>query len=74
MDYSPNVLSGKKEKGNYYIYSSDIRNAKKFVRPINKLLFIPNSAGIDTKEVKFREAIEKIKTRVAINDDEEFIV
>ncbi|WP_293884441.1 hypothetical protein [Sphingobacterium sp. UBA1498] len=74
LDYTPNVLSGKEEKGNYYIYSSDIGNTKKFVRPINKLLFIPSSAGIDFHEIKFREIIEKIKIQVSINNEEEFII
>lgn len=74
LEYSPNVLSGKKEKGNYYIYSSDIGNTKKFVRPINKLLFIPSSAGIDATAIKFREVIEKIKADTAISKEEEFII
>jgi len=74
LDYIPNVLSGKEEKGNYYIYSSDISNTKKFVRPINKLLFIPSSAGIDVTEIKFREVVEKIKVNTSINEDEEFII
>lgn len=74
LEYTPNVLSGKVEKGNYYIYSSDIGNTKKFIRPINKLLFIPSSAGVDATEKKFRAVINKIKNKSTISADEEFII
>lgn len=74
LDYSLDVLSGREEKGDYYIHTSIIGNTKKFVRPINKLLFIPSSAGIDATEIKFREIIEKIKSKSALSKDEEFII
>jgi len=38
--YIPEVLSSKKEKDNYVIFSSEISNTLKFLRPVNRDLFI----------------------------------
>ena len=43
LNYLPNVLSNFEEKRNYRIYSSKIAGTEKFIRPINKTLFIEKS-------------------------------
>lgn len=39
LTYLPNIISGFEEKNNYLIFYSDIAGIKKFIRPINKMLF-----------------------------------
>jgi hypothetical protein len=40
ISYLQDILSDKKEKGDYYIYVSNIAGTKKYIRPINKELII----------------------------------
>jgi hypothetical protein len=43
LKYLPNVISGFEEKSGYKIFYSEIAGTKKFIRPINKTLFVEDS-------------------------------
>jgi hypothetical protein len=64
LEYLPNVLSEKLvEKNGYNIYFSESAGTIKFVRPINQRLFIDSPNTFRKKQERFREAVEKMKTR-----------
>ena len=63
LDYLPNVLSGFKEKGVYFIYFSSLAGTTKYVRPINKRLFIYSSIDFKNKMTGFRGLINKMKVK-----------
>lgn len=63
LGHLQNVISGFEEKGSYIIYSSDIAGTKKYIRPINKMLFINN---VDDFSKSFHELgfiFDKIKKK-----------
>jgi len=55
LGYLPNILSGFQDKNNYRIYSSEIAGTKKYIRPLNRTLFIE-------KESEFSEKFDELKT------------
>ena len=61
LNYLPNVLSGFEEKNGYKIYTSDIAGTKKFIRPINTLLFISESADFSISFSELKSVFIKIK-------------
>lgn len=71
LSYLPNVLSGFEEKGSYLIYFSDNSGTKKFLRPINKTLFIMDSAEFSIKMSSFKTILSKIKNKEKVFSDTE---
>jgi hypothetical protein len=64
LAFLPNVLSNHfEEKGDYLLYYSISAGTKKFVRPINKTLFIMDVNEFSSKMKKFRDVLSKIKNR-----------
>lgn len=63
LNYLPNVLSSVEEKGTYLIYSSVNAGVTKYVRPINKNLFIGDAAVFSDSIANFQTIMDKIKTR-----------
>lgn len=63
LSYLPNVLSGFEEKVGYLLYYSNIAGTKKFVRPINKKLFIMDAAEFSSKMESFKTILVKVKNR-----------
>jgi hypothetical protein len=57
----PNVLSNVEEKGGYKIYSSDIAGTLKYVRPINKTIFIEDPTAFTATIPNFEQVVDKIK-------------
>jgi len=55
LQYLPNVLSSSVEKNDYLIYLSEIAGTTKYVRPINKNLFLNNLND-------FKSNFNKLKT------------
>lgn len=54
LNYLPNVLSDKKEKGDYLIYTSQIAGTEKYLRPINKKLVL-------FSEKEFKHTFQELK-------------
>lgn len=63
LDYLPNVLSGFKEKGEYAIHFSSVAGTTKYIRPLNKRLFIYTSVEFKSKMAEFRGLVNKMKVK-----------
>ena len=63
LDYLPIVINDTKTKNYYQISSSTIAGTKKYLRPVNKKLFIENSAEFKKKVEGFKAILKKIKNR-----------
>lgn len=61
LEYLPNVLSEEKIKGEYTIHSSSIAGTLKFIRPINRRLFIYSPIDFKNKLEEFEMLFEKLK-------------
>jgi hypothetical protein len=63
LEYLPNVLSEEiKEKSGYNVHYSQIAGTTKFLRPLNKELFIYSSNEFRDKLIDFKEVVNKLKT------------
>jgi hypothetical protein len=62
LNHLPNVVSSVQEKNDYKILTSNIAGITKFVRPINKNLFIDNPREFNTSFDKIIKIFEKIKS------------
>ncbi len=74
LQYLPNVLSNSNEKNDYIIFSSEIAGTTKFIRPINKNLFINDLNEFDANFNQLQEIFNKIKTSTNIVDSEKDII
>ncbi|MFV0269474.1 MAG: hypothetical protein ACK5HT_20310 [Draconibacterium sp.] len=74
LQYLPNVIGVPEEKNNYLIYSSQIAGTVKFVRPINKTLFISKLADFDVKFYVLREILVKIRNGESVAPNEKNII
>jgi len=63
-------LSSFKEKNDYRIYSSVIAGAVKYIRPINKILFIETENGFSDKFDELKIIFGKIKSKSPISENE----
>ncbi|WP_372948381.1 hypothetical protein [Mariniphaga sp.] len=62
LEYLPNVLSGSKEKNNYIIYVSTNSGTTKYLRPINKKIFINSPTNFKDNFKAFQLVLAKVKT------------
>jgi hypothetical protein len=75
LTYLPNVLSGSEEKSYYIIYSSLIAGTKKYVRPINRDLFIMSPGVFLERMADLYLIVEKLKRReLEFSEKEEFTI
>nr|WP_320023762.1 hypothetical protein [uncultured Draconibacterium sp.] len=70
----PNVLSNCQQKNDYLIYSSEIAGTTKFIRPINKTLFINDVAIFDKNYKHLLNVLNKIKTGAEIIESDKDII
>ncbi len=61
LNYLPAVVSDKKIKGKYVIFTSEIAGVKKFVRPINTELIITDEKDFKSYGTRFLNIINKLK-------------
>ena len=62
-EYMPNVLSHSVDKNDYTIFVSEMASTKKYIRPINKTIYIDNHEEFESSYALFKETLYKIKTR-----------
>lgn len=62
-EYMPNVLSHSVDKNNYTIFVSEIGNSKKYLRPINKTLYIDNQEKFEVAYSLIKDTLLKIKSK-----------
>nr|WP_321487723.1 hypothetical protein [uncultured Draconibacterium sp.] len=74
LNYLPNVLSNCQQKNDYLIYSSEIAGTTKFIRPINKTLFINDVAIFDQNYKHLLNVLNKIKTGAEIIESDKDII
>ncbi|MDR0573266.1 MAG: hypothetical protein LBG96_04415 [Tannerella sp.] len=67
--YLPNVLSDSVDKNGYTIYVSEVAGSKRYLRPINKSLYIQDDMLFEQSYVTFLQIISKIKSK-ELNFDE----
>ncbi len=74
LQYLPNVLSHFEVKSNYIIFSSEIAGTIKYVRPINKNLFIKNPPDFKENFERLQTIFEKIKRHAEIQQPDKSII
>lgn len=71
IEYMPNILSSSVDKNDYTIFVSEVASTKKYIRPINRLLYINDIELFDQSYQIFLETVSKIKSRNLVFSDEE---
>lgn len=74
LNYLPNVISGYNQKDNYKIFFSEIAETKKFVRPINKDIFIENVDSFRDCFKSLNEILLKIGRKENIINEERNLI
>ncbi|WP_320111050.1 hypothetical protein [Draconibacterium orientale] len=74
LQYLPDVISSCQQKNDYLIYSSEIAGTTKFIRPINKTLFIDDVTTFDKSYKQLLAILNKIKTGAEIIDSDKDII
>lgn len=74
LQYIPNVLSNTEIKNDYLIFSSEIAGTTKYIRPINKNLFLSNLDDFRINFNKLTTIFEKIKINSIISNEEMNII
>ena len=68
LKYLPNVLSSFEDKNSYRIYSSQIAGTTKYIRPINKSLFLKDEQDFISSFNELRKVLKKVKIRLVLTD------
>lgn len=74
LQYLPNVLSNSEEKNDYLIYSSEIAGTIKYIRPINKNLFLSNIDDFKSNFDKLQDIFIRIKNKSNITTDDKNVI
>jgi hypothetical protein len=69
--YLPNVLSGSVDKNGYTIYVSEVAGSKRYLRPINKSLYIQDDSLFEQSYSAFLQTVSKIKSQELHFDENE---
>jgi hypothetical protein len=74
LQYLPNVLSNVEEKNGYVIYSSEIAGTTKYIRPINKNLFLSNIDDFRMNFEKLKIIFENIKSKSNLSERDKVVI
>lgn len=74
LGYLPNILSGFQDKNNYRIYSSEIAGTKKYIRPLNRTLFIEKESEFSEKFDELKTIFRNIIAQKTISDSDQKII
>jgi len=74
LQHLNNVISSSEEKNDYILYSSKIADTTKYIRPINKTLFIKNHNDFENNFNVLIDIFAKIKANSPILDTEKNII
>lgn len=74
LKYLPNVISSHKEDKGYIIYSSQIANATKYLRPINQQLFIDDTKKFQACFTQLIEVFSKVRRREKVSKNEQVTI
>jgi hypothetical protein len=70
LQYLPIVISKSEVKNDYIIHSSQIAGTTKYIRPINKELFLTKPEDFEKNFIQLKEIFEKIKSNITIDQSE----
>lgn len=70
LQYLPIVISNSEVKNDYIIHSSQIAGTTKYVRPINKELFLSKPEDFEKNFIQLKEVFEKVKSGLSVNQSE----
>lgn len=74
LDYFPNVINNTVEKGDYLISSSNIAGTIKFLRPINRKLFIHEKKVFNDYFQKLIIVFENIRNKKTVTEEDKIII
>lgn len=74
LQYLPNIISSSEEKNGYIIYSSQIAGTIKYIRPINKELFISDPESFATHFEELESIFTHIRRKSKIADSKKIII
>jgi hypothetical protein len=74
LQYLPNILSNSQEKNDYIIFSSEIAGTTKYIRPINKNLFLSDSEEFYANFKNLQNILTKIKRGAKIIASEKNVI
>ena len=74
LDYFPNVINNTVEKGDYLISSSNIAGTIKFLRPINRKLFIQEKKVFNDYFQKLIIVFENIRNKKTVTEEDKIII
>jgi hypothetical protein len=74
LQYLPNVLTTSEEKNGYLIFSSKIAGTTKYIRPINKVLFLNEPKEFEKCFGTLIDTFQKIKQHQDICNDEKALI
>lgn len=74
LRYLPNILSGFQDKNNYRIYSSEIAGTKKYIRPLNRTLFIEKETEFLEKFDELKKIFQNIEAHKSISNSDHKII
>lgn len=70
LQYLPIVISKSEVKNDYIIHTSQIAGTTKFVRPINKELFLNKPEDFEKNFIQLKDIFLKIKTNIEVDQSE----
>lgn len=70
LQYLPIVISKSEVKNDYIIHTSQIAGTTKFVRPINKELFLNKPEDFEKNFIQLKDIFFKIKTNIEVDQSE----
>ena len=74
LDYFPNVINNTIEKGDYLISSSNIAGTIKFLRPINRKLFIQEKNVFNDYFQRLILIFENIRNKKNVTEEDKIII
>lgn len=74
LDYLPNVVTDREETDDYIIFSSTVAGSNKFIRPIQKHIFIFDTIVFEEKYLLLKEIILELKEKCSISDSQKYLI
>ncbi len=74
LNYLPNVISSVERKGSYDVFTSHIAETTKYLRPINRTLFLDDVNDFSQFFLNFRDILTKIRSGILISEEEKYII
>jgi hypothetical protein len=74
LHYLPNVISHVERKGDYDVLTSQIAGTTKYVRPVNRTLFLDDAENFCQYYTRFTEVLAKIRYGDLLSEEEKYVI